>query len=212
MVANLSEARSHNVAPELFLKHFREIRDCQRAHEDSGMALARAKKSAKTSGIDMDALKMLERLAKKDDDEVEVQLRHAREYAVWLDMPLGTQLGLFAPKLVDLPVAAVKHGTKETQKIWEAGAQGLKAGRDGEGAMDNPYPAGTPGFVEWSKQHTLGLAERATAARMGEDTEDERPADIAPATRRGKPAAPRGAKAQAALDKARSHLGGSALN
>jgi len=210
VVANITEARTHNVPPEIFLQHFRAMRDAAREHEDTGMALARTKKAAKTAGIDLDAVKMLQKFGKLDDDVVEAQLRHAREYAIWLEMPIGTQLGMFAKP--DERIQEVTHSTKETQKTWEAGERGLLAGRAGD-ANDNPYPAGSPGHVAWAKKYSEGLTERATAARM-ESTESERPADVAPATKRGgagKPAGarkPRAPTAAEALKKARNHLGG----
>ena len=90
MVASLAEAMSPNVPPEAFLKHYRAIRDATRSKEDAVMALARTKKAAKGDGIDLDALKDLERLAKLDDDEAEVRLRHMHQYAVWANLPIGT--------------------------------------------------------------------------------------------------------------------------
>jgi hypothetical protein len=59
--ATLTEASSHNVPPDVFLKHYREIRDLKNVHSEAGMAVARAKKAAKDVSIDLDGTGSTER-------------------------------------------------------------------------------------------------------------------------------------------------------
>lgn len=149
---SLAEARSHNVPPDVFLRHFREIRDCKTAHGDTGMALARAKKSAKGAGIDLDALKMLEKLADLDTDEAEMQLRHLQLYAKWIELPIGSQLNFFGepqPATVGAKAAA-------EQREWVAGSAGYEAGKAGSERDTNPHQAGSVEHVAWDKSWTNG--------------------------------------------------------
>jgi hypothetical protein len=149
-VENLAEARSHNVPPDTFLRHYREIRDCKEAHHDTGMALARAKKAAKGDGIDLDALKLLEKFADLDTDEAELQLRHLRQYALWIELPIGTQLDAFG--------APSKPDPEETQKQrdFNAKAAGKAAGQAGHERQTNPQIAGSSEHVAWDKAWLAG--------------------------------------------------------
>jgi hypothetical protein len=150
MAQTLADARSHNVPPDTFLRHYRDIRDCKDAHHDTGMALARAKKAAKADGVDLDALKMLEKLADLETDEAEIQLRHLREYAAWIDLPIGAQLDMFGkPPQPDAEAA-------EKQREHNAKLQGKSAGESGQLRGDNPYDAGSPEHVAWDRAWTSG--------------------------------------------------------
>jgi hypothetical protein len=150
--ASLAEARSHNVPPATFLKHYRDIRDLKDARDDAAMALARAKKSAKNDGIDLDALKMLEKLSKLDVDEAEMQLKNLRMYAAWIELPIGSQIDMFGkpePAAVDAKDAA-------EQAEWQAGGDGYKAGEAGHQRDTNPFSAGTAEYVAWDKSWARG--------------------------------------------------------
>lgn len=181
MVASLAEAKSHNVPPAIIQSYWRQIREAKRAQDDANAGLARVKKAAKGAGIEMSAIKTLEGLSKMDDDVLEVHLNKTFEYASALGMPFAKQLSMFATS----EAPAVSDREMEEHKTWEAGDQGLKAGRDGEPASANPWPLGSAGYVAWSKQHAIGLGERMTAESM-DSTESERPADVAAATKRGR--------------------------
>jgi hypothetical protein len=169
--ASLAEARSHNVPPEIFLKHYREIRDCKSAHADTAMAVARAKKAAKGAGVDLDALKLLERLADLDSDEAEMQMRHLQTYAAWINLPIGAQPSLFgagsAPPAADA-AAAAEH------REWAAGDAGAIAGRKGEEREANPHEAGSAEHAawarSWAKGHKVWLkGQEVIAGEMGDN-------------------------------------------
>jgi hypothetical protein len=179
MVGSIAEAKSHNIPPAIVQSYWRKIREAARAKDEASAGLARVKKEAKGAGIELNAIKMIEGYTKLDDDVLTVQLSKAAEYAAILGMPFAKQLSIFGSG--EPPEVADKD--MEDHKIWEAGDGGLRAGREGFAASANPYPVGSPGFVEWSKEHARGLGERAAAARM-DSTESERPADKAAATRR----------------------------
>jgi hypothetical protein len=150
-VHSLAEARAHNVPPDVFLRHYREIRDCKSAHHDTGMAVARAKKSAKADGIDLDALKLLERFADLDTDEAEIQLRHLRQYAAWIELPIGTQLDAFGP-----PKQPPSPEARQQLLDHGAGESGYTAGQAGHERGNNPHEAGSSQHVAWDKQWLRG--------------------------------------------------------
>jgi hypothetical protein len=208
MVANLAEAKNHPVTPEAFLKHDTYIRTAKREQEDASAELARTKKAAKQAAVNPLAYKIIEMIRKLDDDEQPIVVRTFLQYATWLDMPIGTQASLMDAPKVPKPKAAAKA----EHSVWAAGEAGLQAGRDGDGADANPCSPGSEHYVAWSKKHTRGLTERATAASML-NTEVERVADNADATRKaGQGRGRRGgvaARAAQARDNALNHLNGS---
>lgn len=166
--ASLAEASSHNVPPAVFLKHYRTIRDLKQEHAEAGTAVARAKKAAKNDGVDLDALKIIEKLADLDADEAEMQLKHVRIYAQWLESPLVTQLAMFA----EPPREPVDDKTAEEQREWVAGGRGFDAGEAGHERGTNPFEAGSFERVAWDKSWTRGFkvwtnAQKAIAAKMG---------------------------------------------
>jgi hypothetical protein len=149
---SLAEARSHNVPPETFLRHYHEIRELKDAQAEAATAVARAKKAAKAVGIDLDALKMLEKLAGLDTDEAEMQLKHLQIYAKWIKLPIGMQGDFFGqpePATVDAKAAA-EHSE------WAAGDEGLQAGKAGHERDGNPHSAGSAEYVAWDKAWMKG--------------------------------------------------------
>ena len=205
MVASLAEAKSHNLTPDQFLRFDRDIAEAKREHEDTAMALARTKKAAKNGAVNLDAYAFIQKLRKLDGDEQKVVVRQIQQYIIWLDMPLGTQFSLIdAPKM---PAPSAK--AKKQHSLSVADEDGLKAGRDGEAATDNPHAPGTEEHVHWTSGHREGLRERATASRMT-NTDDERPADTADATRKAGQGRGRATKVGAHMENARLHLGNGA--
>lgn len=144
VATSIAETRSHNVPPDTFRRHYREIRDAKDQHHDTGMAVARAKKAAKADGIDLDALKMIEQLAKLDQDVVELLLRNVGLYAGWLELPIGTQANLFGPP-------ETGNGKDPKHIEWEATNAGILAGTKGEERNTNRHKAGTLEFAAWDK-------------------------------------------------------------
>jgi hypothetical protein len=149
---SLAEARSHNVPPDTFLRHYREIRDAKDAHADTGMALARAKKAAKGDGIDLDALKLLEKFADLDTDEAEMRLRHLRLYAEWIELPIGAQNDMFGQP----PPPKPDEEETQKQRDFNAKAAGKTAGQAGHERQTNPHSPGTSEHVAWDKAWLAG--------------------------------------------------------
>jgi hypothetical protein len=153
-MASLAEARTHNVPPEVFLKHYRAIRTLKDEQADAAAAVARAKKAAKNDGIDLKALKLLENLAKLDNDEAEMLLRHTEQYAKWIMLPIGMQGDFFGKP----EPATVDAQTAQEQREWQAGQNGTTAGKGGHEREDNPYDVGSAEHVAWDAAWTNGHA------------------------------------------------------
>jgi hypothetical protein len=191
---SLAEASSHNVPPATFLKHYRTIRDLKDQHAELGTAVARAKKAAKSDGVDLDALKIIEKLSSLDVDEAELQLKHVRIYAQWLESPLVTQIAMFAepePEQVDDTAA-------QEQREWVAGGRGFDAGEAGHERDTNPFEAGAAEFVAWDKSWARGHkvflnGQKKIAGEMGPKkkaaAKEKANGHAEPARKRGRPKA-----------------------
>jgi uncharacterized protein (UPF0335 family) len=167
-MASLAEARSHNVPPEVFLKHYRAIRTLKDEQADAAAAVARAKKAAKNDGIDLKALKLLEDLAKLDNDEAEMLLRHTEQYAKWINLPIGMQGDFFGKP----EPATVDAKTAQEQREWQAGSDGLAVGKAGHEREANPYEAGTSEWDTWDRSWIIGF-------KAWEDSQKEIAAELA---------------------------------
>jgi hypothetical protein len=187
---SLADAKSPDVKPDTFLKHFRAMREVARRKEDIAMAMNGARKAAKTDGVDMAAVKLVEKLAKYDPDEVDVLLRHARDYANWANLQIGSQLSLFAaPAIIQVPQAA-----QEAHTEWSADDAGYDAGRRGMLRDDNPHDPGSAQFTSWDKGWLRGLKANAEALReagAGSRKTGPKPKGDASQTSRRTPGRPR---------------------
>jgi hypothetical protein len=150
MDAQAMNAVIGNVRPETFLGHWREIRDAKDNSHDASTAVSRAKKAAKRDGVDLDVVAIMEKLHDMDTDERELFLRKMVVYFQWLDMPLGAFAeGIKAP--------APKDSAREQFGVWQAGQDGLTAGKAGRKREDNPHRAGTEVHVSWDKAWARGF-------------------------------------------------------
>jgi hypothetical protein len=171
--ASLAETKSPKLNPAVFTKHYRKIRDLKEQQDDVSSELRLAKKAAKTDGVDLDALQLMEKLAKLDDDEAELQLRHMHQYATWLKMPLGTQFGLFGTTVVPKGQEALEDDDAiDDIKDDEAGEAGKLASKRGELRSANPHPVGSRLFAAWDKGW-LGHMQDALTATENREPEAE---------------------------------------
>jgi hypothetical protein len=170
MADSLAEARSHNVPAEVFLRHWREIRDAKDVKNDSNMGHTRAKKAAKSAGINLDALKLVEQFAELELDEMEMLLKDVMAYCKWLKLPVGTQLEIFAAPAVTEPSEEAQQQHAE----WEASQAGRAAGEGGSLREANTFEAGTAEHVAWDKAWAKGnkawtRKQTEIAEEMGEN-------------------------------------------
>jgi uncharacterized protein (UPF0335 family) len=139
-----------NVKPETFMEHWRKIRELKDEQAELSAAIARAKKAAKGDGIDLEAVALLERLAKIDNDELQLRMRKLFVYSDWIQMPLAA----FAEGLQ--PPAPKEEANAEFE-LWQVKQNGLDAGRTGSKREENPYDAGTEKHVAWDKAWARGF-------------------------------------------------------
>ena len=192
MAGSLAEARSHNVPADAFLRHYREIRSLKDAVKDATAAVARAKKAAKAGGINLGAFKLLEHLAELDTDEAELELRDLARYAKWIDLPIGMQGDFFGQPEAE----AADAKTAQEQREWQAGEDGMQAGKTGTERQPNPFDAGSAEFAAWDrswlKGHKVWLAgQKKIAGEMADAVHEMHPKanGEAPPRKRGRPPA-----------------------
>lgn len=177
MSGSLAETKSHNVPPDVFRKHYRDIRDATRACDEARMAVARLKKAAKADGIDLGALAIVEKMRKLDDDEAGMRIEKAFRYADWLGQPLGTQSALF-PAQVERPTE--KSDVEQTE--WAAGEAGYLGGKGGKLRGENKFPEGSPLYTAWDKGWLRGIkilpAELKTKEQLKSDKKQDAKATI----------------------------------
>jgi hypothetical protein len=163
-----------NVRPDTFLAHWRAVRDAKEESHDASTTVSRAKKAAKRDGVDMDVFAFMETLMKLEPDERLLFLRKLTVYCQWIDSPLGAFAeGVTAPE--------PKDKTRDEFTVWQAGQDGLTAGRAGHQRTANPHNVGTAQHVAWDRKWASGfktnqkklagtLARNAAAMKGGNGT------------------------------------------
>lgn len=159
-----AEPQSNVISPEDFLACYREIRDTKRAKDEAGAAHKAARERAKSRGIDLNALKIVEHLSTLDDADAELRMRETLRYAAWMGMEVGTQPDMFGGEApVDLT------GKVQSQhREWDAEQKGYKAGKDGEPIDNCPFSGGSPFVSRWRQGWQDGNAFAAGLKAAGE--------------------------------------------
>ena len=167
-----TEAKS-NVTPEYFLEIYRELKTAQRELETSAATRSAVLKRAKKGGIQLDALRMMDRLSNMDDDEAEALLAAVVRYASWAGKPFGRQLSLFDVSDHQVPTERAMQDHME----FLADDAGFSAGKSCDSADTNPHPPGRSmpqrGAQGWHK----GQDAAAVMMTIKEDEESDRDAE-----------------------------------
>ncbi|HTB46278.1 MAG TPA: hypothetical protein VK741_21835 [Acetobacteraceae bacterium] len=139
-----------NVKPDTFIAHWRSIREAKDDSHDASTTVSRAKKAAKRDGVDMDVVALMEILMKMESDERLLFLRKLMVYCQWIDSPLGAFAeGLSPPE--------PKGKTRDEFTVWQAGQDGLTAGRAGHTRESNPHKPGSAAHVAWDRKWASGF-------------------------------------------------------
>lgn len=153
----------HNqIAPSLLLEL---MGIAQRAKREADEALGKyrnVRKRMADAGVDMQALALVEKLAKLSPEEATDRLKSAFRLADILDVKIAQQAELFPEGPDD------SEATQKAQARWredQAEDQGYRAGKAGRDRSDNPFPAGQPHAAAWDRG--WGLGQAAIAAEMG---------------------------------------------
>jgi len=132
-------------SPNTFLKHYNNIRNLK-FRQDQAVALTRvAKKQAKSDGVNLDALAIMERMANLPLDEAKLLLNQFGIYST-----------LTKQEYADLPLFAASNSmtpsdkTLALQVLEDAEHAGRLVGCGGGNKNDNPHRVGTELFVRWA--------------------------------------------------------------
>jgi hypothetical protein len=129
---------SSKVSPDDFLACMSNIRAAKRKMDEATAVYRAERKRAKDKGIDMSALAFVESLAKLEDAEAQSRMANIARFAAWMELPVGTQAGLFADE--QKPAQKMSAALAE-ENAYEAGYQ---AGRKGRDRGDHQYHPGSP--------------------------------------------------------------------
>lgn len=179
---------------QIFDKHLRIIEplrktvdDTRDAHRTANSVYRAALKEAKKDAVDIDALVEAFAISKEEPEDVTRRFSNLNRYLVWMKIPVGTQLGLFAEGLtvatavdnVKLKEQAsngngrgtveefevpMRHGPAAMAAAFDAGR---KAGLAGKNLNTCPYknPANEKLKTEWEKGWSDGQAKIAEGLR-----------------------------------------------
>lgn len=151
-------------APEIFLEHFRKVSAFKREVSQAQSALQLAYKRAEKAGINLGAFKAMLKARKEEPAQIEQNMRDFFRYALWLEMPIGTQPNLFAAS-DDAPRPTER--AKAEQKEWEARDAGFDAGVAGRAHDTNPHVPGTLLHQAWAAGHSKGVEFIQEGLRTG---------------------------------------------
>ena len=172
--AKENEKRGKNAGPisdEAMLRHIELIQGAELEYDEARDAAAvksgilrNRYKVAKNDGVDIEALKLALRLAKRSSGEVVTEHRAVRRIILLMNLPIGHQFDLFKVAGDDEPETAP---TDEKTLEAEATLAGEHAGLNGEPRENNPHPAGTPKWFGWNNGHQVGTDKLADGLRTG---------------------------------------------
>ena len=151
--AEAPAAAGHNgPTEETFLKHVRTIIAANLKVEEAKAARNAVRKLAKAEGIELRKLDAIVTMADWEPGEVRDHFSTLQRYAVWMGLPVGTQVDLFE----GVPEIA-KQGLD-----WEA--KGLLAATTGKGAHGKPPSECPPDQIDnWMKGWHRGQEKNAPA-------------------------------------------------
>ena len=167
-------AADHNVTDDLIRQAIAEVNNCQ---DDIDAATGRkraALKRYKAEGVNIDMVREALKLRKRDPADVSKDFRDLNRMLVLMELPVGTQLGLFEGVTVATAIenrqraAAKPISTSDT--IAAASEAGMKAGVAAKNRTDNPHEDGSPEFLAWDANWIAG--QRQHAAKLGPVSQD----------------------------------------
>lgn len=145
----------HSVLDEVYERHLHKINSTEKAMQKAKEEFDQAKgvhqsayKSAKGDGCDIDAIKLARKLDTQDHGVTQITYANVARVLNLMESPLGSkQLDLFGA------IAAAEPPKPDPA------VEGLKAGKEGAPAENNPHPVGTDDFAAWANSHKRGLKE-----------------------------------------------------
>ena len=143
------------ISPEDFLSVYRDLKDKKRRKEEAAAAFTAAKQHAKSLGVDLNALKIVEHLASLDDADAELRMRETLRYAAWMGLEIGTQ-----PDMFEQPEVSLASQVAAQHNEWKAEQAGYDAGKSGDPSDNCPHPGTSPLNPRWHQGWRDGAALR----------------------------------------------------
>lgn len=127
------EAGSNGVDAETFLVWLGKIEQEKAIAEKAKKRYGKIWKLALNAGICRKDLEMVMRFADQDPDAVLRTLANIKQYAQWMDVPIGTQLSIF-----EIPTSSILSSAELGERAYRAG---YVAGITGKNADTEAYPS-----------------------------------------------------------------------
>lgn len=158
------------VEPEIFLSRYRTVAEKFRDVTKIKAAHKAEVKVSESIGVDLDALKWVEKLAKMDPRKAQSVFRNSVLYVRWLGLNFLDQEELFdaAQSTAGLTASIVA-----TQAAWRAGDEGYKAGVAGVPLDENPYAPGAETHQRWATEWHDGASDRPPSKEIHPKEDDE---------------------------------------
>ena len=179
------DERVNTISASAFIKLSTELMRSEREITAATEELAAARdvragifKRAKESGADVDAIRLLQMLAKKDDEDRNRLLENTHLYAAW------TGVALYVEPTAETPQGALFADDPEAvaaaEGLYDArvSADGANSRRHGGSIDANPHEAGSRDHQTWATSFLLVDKEMAAKPQR---------AEVASTARRGRP-------------------------
>ena len=169
-----------NVTDETIRLHTNAIVAADREVRLAREKLKAKKEAAKEAGVTLADVAWFIRAKDRDVRDIDAETRRRNRLAKIMNMPLGTQLGLFedgktvASKIEDDKIAGAPRPSASIPALAELRAAreaGDKAGR--EGKSDNPHPEGSPLGLNWEEGRRAATVARAQEVFGGVKSAEE---------------------------------------
>ncbi len=154
-----------NVTPEIFLTHYQQCRSLKRALEEANGLYRAGLKAAKNVGINQGQLVAVLKAERDDPDQRALNNRDFMRYALWANVPMGTQFAMFSDDQAPKPTE--KAASELT--IFRAKQDGIDAGRAGHNRAANPHAEGSPTHVAFDEGWLHGQAVIANEMALSGD-------------------------------------------
>jgi len=160
MAKRLDHNESGGLAPDTFLRLYRELRQARAPMETAIANYRVALKRMKDGGVDTFALSVLEKLTKVEEEQASLHIRNLFRYADWT----GVNVGLKQPDLFGGTDG--QEPTEEAVSLFtdqKAEENGYRTGRARESADSNPHEVGSSQHAAWARGWHRGQGEEVMA-------------------------------------------------
>ncbi len=117
------------------------------------------KKDFKKAGGEKDDYDWYLGARRRDPDDIDNETRRRNRNAKFMNLPIGTQLGLLDDG--DSVAASIEKTAPKKSDVFDAGEEGYQAAFQSATKDDNPHEDGSPDFLKWHAGWERGIAAAA---------------------------------------------------